>query len=489
MQPVYQTPSQAHDEPASSRSQGGDVEISDAVDDKKHLDTEKHDLKTQVAKVKAKVAKVEAKVAEVEAKVAEVEGEMKLIVNFVKGHATVSDLNKGVESLRGWDESDRAGEPREPSDRLLSRYESLEDEKKSLKEEKKSLNQQLVAFQNQLVEFQKRLTLLAQAPPEMPRSFHLAVQIPQGCDCVGLKGALMDKAISHCAYDACFPLASQQESGCDLLADMYFKNADKMSEMTASTSQLCARYRVGFFAKQTESDHKCETQFLSADRSRNLSPDRSGWGTVIEAPSTSKTCTTVVSAEAVKHMAVVAPSQWCGAVPQSCRIVHKCMVAKNKDDPIDNRLIMTPDLHSMWDGCLQNLERQPPRFVIYHDARDVDRQAKVLSESSDTYGTLFKVPLRVWFTEIAASGRWHLFRGSRHVGPGHIYAFHVYHPHPDPFISNLRWRLKHDLYYLEPPVEVSRCQDLSEDNSQMGEDEASRDASKDLSEDDSRMSE
>ncbi|KAJ9439292.1 hypothetical protein DIPPA_23718 [Diplonema papillatum] len=98
MQPVYQTPSQAHDEPASSRSQGGDVEISDAVDDKKHLDTEKHDQKTQVAqrwqvkakvaKVEAKVAEVEAKVAEVEAKVAEVEGKMKLIVNFVKGHAT-----------------------------------------------------------------------------------------------------------------------------------------------------------------------------------------------------------------------------------------------------------------------------------------------------------------------------------------------------------------------------------------------------------------
>ncbi|KAJ9441973.1 hypothetical protein DIPPA_13871 [Diplonema papillatum] len=147
MQPVYQTPSQAHDE--------------------KHLDTEKHDQKTQVAKVEAKVAKVEAKVAEVEAKVAEVEGEMKLIVNFVKGHATVSDLNKGVESLLGWDESDRAGEPREPSARLLSRYKSLEDEKNSLKEEKKSLNQQLVAFQNQLVEFQKRLTLLAQAPPEV----------------------------------------------------------------------------------------------------------------------------------------------------------------------------------------------------------------------------------------------------------------------------------------------------------------------------------
>ncbi|KAJ9438776.1 hypothetical protein DIPPA_13923, partial [Diplonema papillatum] len=94
MQPVYQTPSQAHDEPASSRSQGGDVEISDAVDDKKHLDTEKHDLKTQVAEVKTQVA-------EVKAKVAEVEGKMKLIVNFVKGHATVSDLNKGVESLRG----------------------------------------------------------------------------------------------------------------------------------------------------------------------------------------------------------------------------------------------------------------------------------------------------------------------------------------------------------------------------------------------------
>ncbi|KAJ9439290.1 hypothetical protein DIPPA_23714 [Diplonema papillatum] len=160
MQPVYQTPSQAHDEPASSRSQGGDVEISDAVDDKKHLDTEKHDLKTQVAKVKTKVA-------EVKAKVAEVEGKMKLIVNFVKGHATVSDLNKGVESLRGWDESDRtAGKPGEPSDRLVSIHESLEEEKKSLNQQLVAFQNQLVAFQNQLVEFQKRLTLLAQAPPE-----------------------------------------------------------------------------------------------------------------------------------------------------------------------------------------------------------------------------------------------------------------------------------------------------------------------------------
>ncbi|KAJ9443733.1 hypothetical protein DIPPA_01360 [Diplonema papillatum] len=178
MQPEYQNlaaPSQAHDKPASSRSQGGDAEITDAVDekkcdDRKLLDTEKDELKRKVAEVEAKVAEVEAKVAEVEAKVAEVEGKKKLIAGFVDGHVAVLELNERVTILGGWDESDRTagkpGKPGKPSARLVSTHESLEEEKKSLNQQLVAFQNQLVEFQNQLVEFQKRLTLLAQAPPQ-----------------------------------------------------------------------------------------------------------------------------------------------------------------------------------------------------------------------------------------------------------------------------------------------------------------------------------
>ncbi|KAJ9463769.1 hypothetical protein DIPPA_07742 [Diplonema papillatum] len=151
--PEYQNlaaPSQAHDKPASSRSQKGDAEITDAVDEKKYLDTEKDELKT--------------KVAEVEAKVAEVEGKKTMIADFVEGQIAEPFLNQHVRILGGWDESDRRDG--KPSDRIRSKYDSLQEEKKSLQEEKKSLNAQLESVQRQLEEIQKRLTLRAQAPPQ-----------------------------------------------------------------------------------------------------------------------------------------------------------------------------------------------------------------------------------------------------------------------------------------------------------------------------------